>query len=38
MMAECPSPELAATTENTLAVSCLCPRCDQPFQLKGKPS
>jgi type II restriction enzyme len=34
----CPAPELAATPENTQAVDYRCPRCDQPFQLKGKSS
>jgi type II restriction enzyme len=31
----CPSPELAATPGNTQAIDYRCPRCDQPFQLKG---
>lgn len=34
----CPAPELAATPGNTQAVDYRCPRCDQPFQLKGKSS
>ena len=34
----CPAPELTATPGNTQAVDYRCPRCDQPFQLKGKSS
>src|SRR5881628_141973 len=34
----CPAPELAATPGNTQAIDYRCPRCDQPFQLKGKSS